>query len=85
MSTDRKINMSLLVEVVETLERVGCQFEFCDGPTLDPVPMGTCYLCETLAKLRVAVGQPARHPDEMTASERIDDRMRKYMASAVPR
>lgn len=85
MSTDTEINQSLLVEAIETLERVGCQFDFCDGPTLDPVPMGTCYLCETLAKLRVAVGQHPRHPDEMTASERVDDRLRRYMATTVPR
>lgn len=40
-----------LKEVVETLERVGCQFWACDGPYKRPVHMKTCYVCETLHDL----------------------------------
>jgi hypothetical protein len=71
---------SLLVEAVDALERIGCQFDFCDGPTLEPVDMVTCYVCATLAKLRVAVGRPARRDDEMTFDERDRDRHERYMA-----
>jgi hypothetical protein len=84
VSPTTAVPTDLVAEVVETLERVGCQFDFCDGPTLDPVPMGTCYRCETLAKVRVAAGLPPRDAEELTASERINDRLARYMASAVP-
>lgn len=46
------ISAELLGETIVTLERVGCQFQFCQGPTLAPVPMRTCFVCETLAKLQ---------------------------------
>jgi len=85
VSADTKIATDLLEEAIDALDRVGCQFEHCDGPTLDPVPMCTCYRCDIIARLRVVAGQPARRADEMTAGERIDDNIRRYMIEAVPR
>ncbi|GAB7044935.1 hypothetical protein [Catenuloplanes indicus] len=41
----------LLAEAINSLERVGCQFWACEGPTLDPIDMVTCYRCTTLGKL----------------------------------
>lgn len=54
---------ALLDEAIETLERLGCQFGFCDGPTLEPVDMKTCYACGTLAKLRAYRAGQAATPD----------------------
>jgi hypothetical protein len=54
---------ALLDEAIETLERLGCQFGFCDGPTLEPVDMKTCYACEMLAKLRAYRAGQAATPD----------------------
>ncbi len=57
----------MLSEMVETLERVGCQFQFCGGPTLEPVAMVTCFVCDLLARLRVAAGrrgEAAAPPDQ---------------------
>lgn len=51
----------LLAEVRDTLERVGCQFWACQGPTLEPVDMVTCFRCVTLAKVRAALGE---RPDD---------------------
>ncbi len=59
----------LLAETIEVLERVGCQFIYCDGPTLDLQDMITCYACEALAKLRVAAGLPAHSEDDGTARD----------------
>jgi hypothetical protein len=59
----------LIIESIETLERLGCQFEFCNGPTLEPEPMVTCFSCALLARLRVAVGQSPRRDDELTFEE----------------
>ena len=44
----------MVEEMIEALERIGCQFQFCDGPTLEPVDMKTCYVCELLARLQAA-------------------------------
>lgn len=79
------ISLALLAETIETLERVGCQFWACDGPTLEPVDMKTCYACETLAKLRVAAGRPARTSDDLTAEEAIELRQAISAASATGR
>ncbi len=49
---------ALLAEVAGALEQVGCQFFACDGPTLEPVDMVTCFVCDLLARVRVAIGQP---------------------------
>lgn len=76
-----EVTEALLLEAIDALERVGCQFDMCDGPTLEPVSMSTCYLCETLAKIRAAVGRPPRSGDEMTAAQRIEDRLERYMAT----
>lgn len=45
------ITAALLDEVIGTLERVGCQFDPCQGPTATPVPMITCHVCATLGRL----------------------------------
>jgi len=46
----------LLADAIDSLERVGCQFWACEGPTLTPVPMKTCHRCDVLARLRAAAG-----------------------------
>ncbi len=43
---------ALLVDVVDSLEHVGCQFDHCTGPTLQPVDMRTCHRCEVLERVR---------------------------------
>lgn len=73
----------LMAEALESLERVGCQFDHCDGPTTKPVDMVTCHVCETIARLRVALGRPARLPEETTAAERIDANHAAYMRRAT--
>lgn len=45
------MNADLLADVIDTLERVGCQFDHCDGPTPTPVPMITCHVCALLGRL----------------------------------
>jgi hypothetical protein len=55
----------LITESLSVMERVGCQFDMCTGPTLEPVDMRTCYVCELAAKLRVALGLPAEDEDGM--------------------
>jgi len=53
MATNRYlVDATLLHGAIEALERVGCQFFACDGPTLDPIPMATCYVCAEIAQLR---------------------------------
>lgn len=69
----------LLLDTVESLEQVGCQWAMCDGPTLEPVDMVTCHVCALLARVRVAVGQRPRRADELTASQREAERRAAYM------
>ncbi|GAA0550077.1 hypothetical protein GCM10010172_35190 [Paractinoplanes ferrugineus] len=76
---------ALLAESLEALERVGCQVDFCDGPTLEPVDMRTCFVCELIAKLRVDQGLPARRADELTWAEAERQRDAAYMRRAVGR
>ena len=52
-----QVDVELLREVIDTLERVGCQFDHCDGPTLEPVDMITCHACATLARVRACVNK----------------------------
>lgn len=80
-----EIDEPLIAEVIEALERLGCELNFCDGPTLEPQDMVTCYRCVALARLRVAAGRAARNPDEMTFDERDKDRRDRYMAEATRR
>lgn len=47
---------NLALEALEALERVGCQFYMCTGPTLEPEDMVTCFACITVAKLRTLLG-----------------------------
>jgi len=79
------MDQALLDEVIDTLERVDCQYKFCDGPTLTPVDMITCYRCETLAKVRHAAGRPSRLESELTADEARAIRDAAYMRSCVRR
>lgn len=71
----------LVLEAIEALERIGCQFFACDGPTLEPVNMSTCFVCDLLARLRVEAGLPPRRDDELTAVARADANMAAYMAT----
>jgi hypothetical protein len=48
----------LLADVLETLERTGCQFWACEGPTLTPKDMTTCNPCAMIARLRQQLGMP---------------------------
>ena len=48
----------LLAEALDSLERVGCQFVGCDGPTLDPGDMLTCHVCDLIARIRQRLGRP---------------------------
>ncbi|WP_157528749.1 hypothetical protein [Nocardia sp. NRRL S-836] len=57
MAVAVQVDAELLREVIDTLERVGCQFDFCRGPTLEPVPMITCCACATLACVRARVNE----------------------------
>jgi hypothetical protein len=54
----------LLTEALDSLERAGCQFWHCEGPTLEPVDMSTCHRCVAVAQLRVRLGQPPSYPEE---------------------
>jgi hypothetical protein len=55
-TTDEKY----LIEALDALEYVGCQFWACHGPTLRPTPMVTCNACATIARLRRRLGEPIR-------------------------
>ncbi len=72
--------MTLTEETIEALERIGCQFNFCNGPTLEPESMVTCFVCDLLARLRVSIGLPPRRDDEQTAQERWNTWNAEYMA-----
>lgn len=78
-----EIPSDLLAETLATVYEVGCQFEFCDGPTLEPADMRTCHRCATLAKLRVLAGEPPRRADEQTWQEMDEERMSAYMRRAT--
>ena len=78
-----EISSALLAETIEALELLGCQFEFCDGPTLEPVDMVTCYACRLLAQLRVLAGQAPRRDDEMTCEQRSQDQVARFMVTAT--
>lgn len=57
---------SLLQSALESLERTGCQFFACDGPTLEPIDMATCHRCATVAQLRQRLALPIIHLEETT-------------------
>lgn len=50
----------LLAEALESLERSGCVFEFCEGPTPRPKHMVTCHVCDLIGRLRRRLGLPIR-------------------------
>lgn len=69
----------MLIEALEALEQVGCQFEFCNGPTLEPVDMQTCFVCVTLARGRHHLGLPVRKDAvDSTWQERHDAMFRLH-------
>lgn len=80
-----RIEGQTAADVLDTLERTECVFWACDGPTLEPVDMVTCYRCATLAQVRHAFGLVPREPDEMTCSEAIDERDRRHAERATHR
>lgn len=53
---------NMLAEALEALERVGCQFWACDGPSLEPVDMKTCHVCRLTARLQQRLGRPIGEP-----------------------
>ncbi len=54
--TAQLVDVSLLATALATLEESGCVFWACDGPRIEPLPMMTCHVCETVAKLRDRLG-----------------------------
>lgn len=83
--TLHRLPPGLLIESIEMLEEVGCQFDFCDGPTLEPVDMVTCRRCDLLARLRIAAGRPPRRDDELTREEAWQKYNVAYMAKCTGR
>jgi hypothetical protein len=47
-----QVPVDLMAATIETLERVGCQFDHCPGPDVPPQDMMTCYVCDVLRRLR---------------------------------
>ena len=47
--------LSVLEAAEETLQRVGCQFSFCDGPDTEPEDMKTCAVCRSLRDIRAVL------------------------------
>lgn len=54
----------LLADALDALERAGCQFFACGGPTLEPIGMVTCYRCVEVARLRERLGLRIVHLEE---------------------
>lgn len=52
-----RVPNTVLADVVDSLERVGCQFNHCTGPTSEPVDMSTCHRCHVLARLQDVLQQ----------------------------
>lgn len=42
---------ALLRDSLAAMERVGCQFDRCPGPDVEPVDMHTCHVCELIRRL----------------------------------
>lgn len=61
----------LTAEMIDTLERVGCQFFACEGPTLNPVDMVTCHVCALLARLRGRANERPHLNQPMVAKLRV--------------
>jgi hypothetical protein len=49
-------DIELLEESLDALARMECQFFACDGPTLRPIHMVTCFRCELVARLAARLG-----------------------------
>lgn len=72
----------LISDALDALERAGCQFWACNGPTLRPEPMVTCSACLQVARLRKRLGLPVRQGIE--GSSPVSQRnYREYMRSCV--
>lgn len=76
------LGLTLINQIIETLEQVGCQFDFCNGPTTEVENMITCHRCLTLALVRVAAGRPARRADEVTFDQRDQERIDRIRQEA---
>ena len=46
----------LLADVLDTLERCGCQFRMCQGDAKPPRHMLTCFNCQQIRDVRAALG-----------------------------
>lgn len=71
-------DVTYLRESLEVLERAGCQFWACMGPTLHPIPMTTCCVCSLIARLRRRLDQPIRQGIEGSYPVSREDE-RRYM------
>jgi hypothetical protein len=72
----------LLADALDVLERAGCQFWACDGPTLRPVHMITCAACSTVARLRYRLDLPIKQGIE-GQTPLAEERYRRDMARAT--
>lgn len=50
------IPAGVVLAALVSLQDVGCQFDMCQGPTLEPIDMVTCSRCIALAQLEDATG-----------------------------
>ena len=57
---------ALLTDSLESLERIGCQFWACEGPTLASEDMVTCHVCALIARLHAALPDPEPTEEQAT-------------------
>ena len=67
-------DLQLLEDALDSLERTGCQFFACEGPTLPPIDMVTCHVCALIARLRRRLGRRPRTGCMTRERTRVDDR-----------
>ena len=83
MQMDRRTR-TLMAEALESLERCGCQFDFCPGPDKRPVHMMTCHACETIRRLRRALGIQGGKVEPHDAERKRAGVNRDYWPDADP-
>lgn len=72
----------LLLDALESLERCGCQFDFCPGPDKRPVPMMTCHACDMIRRLRRRLGVVGGAVEEHDAERKRAGIQRDYWPKA---
>lgn len=51
MAKTIEISLDIFKDMIETINRAGCQFWACDGYKKEPEAMKTCYRCDTIFHL----------------------------------